>query len=265
MNNILEIDKINELEKTIRQAGQLLMNYWPGKGSTGTYNTKNLDIQAKKDGSFVTEADFKSNEILMSALKKLFPNDGILSEEIPADQDLHSYNRVWVVDPLDGTKSFIDGQDDFSILVGLVEKGKPVFGMLYFPARELFGCAQSQLSAVVENRALSVSEYKQAREQSIYLRHCDFNIGNLAYPNWMDSGLALLSVAQGAFDGIIIKLVQHKEWDLVAPSMFITEAGGKVTDGYGNPISYCNKSFDYEYFVASNGHIHDQLLALIRS
>lgn len=258
-NEIIPAEKLAELEAVIKAAGKMLMSYWQdGK------RTENVGIKTKQDGSYVTEADFKSNEMIVSALQKLFPEDSILSEEIPAKGDIHKAKRVWVVDPLDGTKSFIDGEDDFSILVGLVENGQPIAGLLYFPARELFGCAQNKLKAVVEGRELKVSTATSPRPQSIYLRHCSFEkLGELVYPNWMDSGLALLSVAQGSFDGIIIRLVQHKEWDLAAPAMFILEAGGMVTDGKGKAISFCRGPFDYEYFVASNGLVHSGLLEML--
>ena len=247
------------LEKVIREAGALLRSYWPGRESKD-----GLDIEKKQDGSLVTKADFASNEIIIAGLQRIFPEDGILSEEIPASPDLAEKKRVWVLDPLDGTKSFVDGEDDFSILVGLVEHGKPVFGMMYFPERDFFGTAAEGMSALVDSRALKVSQSTELRSQCLYLRHCDYAVGDAKYPNWMDSGLALLSVAQGTFDGMIIKLVHHKEWDLVAPSVFIQEAGGRVSDEHGNPLVYCTRPFDYQYFVASNGLIHDQLLGMIK-
>lgn len=253
-------EKKEKLENYIREAGKILSSYWPGKDGKNA----ELNIEKKDDGSLVTRADFESNNLIVSALKELFPEDAILSEEIPRDESIYGAKRVWVIDPLDGTNSFVSGDDDFSILVGLVENGRPVFGMVYFPERDFFGTAEQGLSALVDNRKLKVSDAKTPRDQCVYLRHVEYDIGETKYPNWMDSGLALLSVAQGSFDGIIIKLVHHKEWDLVATSMHITEAGGKVTDENGEPITFCKGPFNYKYYVASNGHIHDYLLNLIK-
>jgi fructose-1,6-bisphosphatase/inositol monophosphatase family enzyme len=257
-------DKKDKLAKVIREAGEILQSYWPGRSEMHPDKTA-LGVEEKDDGSLVTRADYESNELIIAGIKQLFPEDAILSEEIPRTEDIKVAKRVWVIDPLDGTNSFVKGQDDYSILVGMVEDGIPVFGMVYFPERAFFGTAEKGLKAFVDKRQLLVSDSKTPRSQCVYLRHCEFEVGDAKYPNWMDSGLALLSVAQGTFDGMIIKLVHHKEWDLVAPSIHIEEAGGKITDENGNPITYCKKPFDYKYFVASNGHIHDYLLNSIKA
>ena len=80
----------------------------------------------------------------------------------------------------------------------------------------------------------------------------------------MDSGCAFLSVGRADFDGLVLKIVTHREWDLAAPAVVITESGGMVTDEHGRPITFNNTSMAYDYFVASNGLIHDRLLELIR-
>src|SRR5262245_59405259 len=103
-----------QLESAIRQAGAKLLEYWPG----GT-SASGLDVKKKADGSVVTSADFASNEIVVQALRASFPQDGILSEEFPPDDLLKSKSRIWIIDPLDGTQSFVDGNDDFSVLVAL--------------------------------------------------------------------------------------------------------------------------------------------------
>ena len=76
--------------------------------------------------------------------------------------------------------------------------------------------------------------------------------------------MAFLNVARGDFDGIIIKLVHHQEWDLAAPTVMIQEAGGMLTDEHGAPIEFKKGPVQYKYLVASNGKVHSELLSLIK-
>jgi fructose-1,6-bisphosphatase/inositol monophosphatase family enzyme len=83
------------------------------------------------------------------------------------------------------------------------------------------------------------------------------------YDRWLDSGLAFLTLCTGDFDGFILKIRTHREWDLAAPTLMVEESGGKVTDEHGAPIRFAENSMTYRYLVASNGVLHDELLALI--
>ncbi len=251
--------------EAIRKAGEILMQYWPGQKAKGEGS---LGVQQKHDGSFVTDADFASNDLLMRTISTLFPDDSILSEEVPSDPAIHSAKRVWIIDPLDGTKSFMDGNDDFSILVALVIDHIPELGFMFFPARDHMAIAKRGQGAYLNGRQLAASTSTQPRPESVYLRHCkaapSAGFGASVYPRWMDSGCAFLSVGRADFDGLVLKIVTHREWDLAAPAVVITESGGRVTDENGQPITFNNPTMPYTYFVASNGIIHEKLLELIR-
>ena len=249
------------LEQLIRDAGTRLLQYWPGSSPKNRADT--LSITQKQDGSFVTKADFESNEILISGLKKLFPNDGIFSEELARDENLSQANRAWIIDPLDGTQSFIDGNDDFSILLGLCVGEKIVFGMMYFPARGLFARGFSTGGATLNGLLMKVSAVDSFRERAIYLRHIKLPEQAYFYDKWMDSGMAFLNLCRGELDGIILKLVHHQEWDLAAPAVMIEESGGVISDEFGAPIRFKRSPVTTGYFVASNGKIHQRLLDLI--
>ena len=122
-----------QLIEAVRSAGAYLLSLWPAAGDAGEH----LNITAKGDGTLVSTADLGSNELLVEALSTLFPQDTILSEEIEPDcGTLAASSRTWVIDPLDGTKCFLNGTDEFSILVALCENHDPTFGIQFFPARQ---------------------------------------------------------------------------------------------------------------------------------
>jgi myo-inositol-1(or 4)-monophosphatase len=253
--------EVAEVLALVQRAGRSLLDYWPG-GAAGKGGCT-LKIQQKSDGSFVTEADFASNDIIVPGLRKLFPDDGILSEEGPPDPQLPGRSRVWILDPLDGTKSFIDGNDDFSILLALCVDGVPEFSIMYVPAREMTAVAVRGGGATLNGKTLRVSDSTAFRPRSVYLRHMDFEPALFVYDRWLDSGLAFLTLCTGDFDGFILHIKSHREWDLAAPALMVKEAGGKLTDERGGEVTFGLGPIAFRYLVASNGRLHDNLLGLI--
>ncbi len=248
------------LEDLVKEAGKKLLQYWPGAQSN-----QDLKVTKKSDGTFVTKADFESNEILLAGLARLFPNDAIYSEESKANEVLKTAPRAWIIDPLDGTKSFIEGRDDFSVLLGLSVGVNIEFGIMYFPVRGLLAVAGQGIGAKLNGLPLAVSSVGDLRKHAIYLRHFEITNSEFVYPDWLDSGMAFLRLCRGELDGIIIKLVHHQEWDLAAPSVMIQESGGRVTDEHGKPICFKRGPVRYGHLVASNGVIHDKLLNFINT
>lgn len=256
------IDPVVEqrLEQFVRQAGAKLLEYWPG--SLRSLGREGLAIRQKSDGSFVTRADLDSNQILTQSLAELFPDDGILSEESPIDPDLQTKERIWIVDPLDGTQTFIDGNDDFAVLLAQCNRGALEFGMMYLPARDQFAIACKGRGATLNGTPMHVSGNTQIQTQGLYLRHFPAPASEIIFPRWLDSSRAFLRLCQGQFDGIIVKVVNHQEWDLAAAAVLIEESGGKVTDEQGRKILFGSGKIDFACFVASNGKVHAELLKM---
>jgi fructose-1,6-bisphosphatase/inositol monophosphatase family enzyme len=98
----------SELISVVKKANELLLKH----------RNKNIPIEIKEDGSQVTKADKEANELLQEYLKEKYPNTGIVSEEL--DKEWKEY--TWYIDPLNGTKAYINGKDSFNILIGLVKK-----------------------------------------------------------------------------------------------------------------------------------------------
>jgi myo-inositol-1(or 4)-monophosphatase len=260
---LTEEEKI-KLEKLVRSAGTELLKYWPGNEQPNKEQTGiNLNIQKKSDGSSVTDADFASNQILLSSLQSSWPSYGIISEECADDPLNRTKEKVWIIDPLDGTKAFIMGRDDFSVLLGLSLNNSAYYGAMYFPKKDFYATGEQGKGAFLNNQPLKVSSSKILRPKSIYYRNFTPPENECFFQEWLDSGLAFLMLCRGEFDGMIIRMSSHKEWDIAAPSIIATESGGKVTDENGKEIKFNVGGIASKYVVASNGFLHDKLLEFI--
>jgi 3'(2'), 5'-bisphosphate nucleotidase len=243
----------------VQQASSKLLEFWPGLGHT-------LDVTSKGDGSPVTAADLASNAILVDGLTQRFPGDAVISEELPyPDPSDREARTQWIIDPLDGTRSFVAGRDDFSVLVGRVQSGRVVAGWMNFPAQKLFVAGYDGSVVLPRGVALRPVEDSELRPGRVYTsRLRNFSRPELMTPK-MDSGYAFLKLALGELDGIIIRLDHHREWDIVAPSWFVERAGGRVTDIDGLPLRFGNGPRPGEFCIASlNGSRHSQLIELVR-
>jgi len=260
---MVSVHQRQELEKLSREVGKVLSSYWPG--NPDNERGKTLKIYDKPDGTKVTEADLAANEVLVAGLRRLFPEDALVSEEGPKDEGHQSMSRVWITDPLDGTSSFIAGKDDFSVLIGLSIDTRIHWGSMYFPIKGIYAEAEEGKGVTLDGAAPGrVSDRTDIRKHGIYYRHCELRGGDLLYPEWMDSGMAFLALARGDFEGVIIRMKSHQEWDLAAPAVLIAESGGVMTDEKGAPIRFNQGKIGFQYLVASNGKVHRQLLDLIR-
>lgn len=241
----------------LAKAGERLLELWQQERSL-------LRIEEKGDGSLVSKADYESNKIILEWLGTRYPEDSIFSEESNPDFNaIRATCRTWIIDPLDGTSSFLNGKDDFSVLIGLCEWLKPVFGSMLFPARNKLLVGGKNLQATCNGMSIAVSRSTQFRPKGLYIRNWDVDDQSLVAPA-VDSGAALCAVAEGTLDGAIIKMVSHRDWDVAAPSAIIEAAGGRITTESGEEVPFGHKTPPYQYFVASNGILHEQLLELLR-
>ena len=248
-----------QLISSVREAGYLLLSMWPGQQG----QKANLSVTQKGDGSLVSAADMASNDVLTKAIRSLYPSDFIFSEEIASDPaTVLASKRVWIIDPLDGTSAFLEGRDDFSVLVGLSVDQRPAAGLLFLPARNQMLSAETGKGAFLNGVPIRVSDATEPRPHHVYVRRFSSKAPELESP-MMDSGLALAKVACGELDGAMIKMTTHREWDIAAPMAILREAGATVTDEHGLEIPLGTGGINFEYFVASNGRVHQSLLKII--
>lgn len=258
---IVDLETQKKLCVITTDAGLKLLEFWPG--SSRRTRGAGLSIQKKQDGSLVTNADFASNELLCTRIHALFPQDGILSEEEPRDPQLGSKERVWIIDPLDGTQSFIDGNDDFGVLLALAVKQELQFGLIHLPARAQLAVAVKGGGAILNGKPLRVSNSAQIGPHGLYVRHFKSAPSPLIFPRWLDASRAFLRVCSGELDAMVVRVRNHGEWDLAPAAILVQESGGRVTNERGKPLRFGKGKIEFKYFVASNGKVHDEVLDIV--
>jgi myo-inositol-1(or 4)-monophosphatase len=228
------------------------------------------DIQYKGDINLVTEADKMSEKLIIKAIKRNYPDHGILSEESPA---ISGESKMrWIIDPLDGTTNYAHGYPVFCVSIALEKDGAIILGVVYDPTRQDTFVAVRGEGAQLNGKKLAVSETSDLNYSLLAtgfpydIRESEEN--NLNHFQTMAkkaqairrAGAAALDiayVAAGRFDGFWeLKL---KPWDTAAASLILEEAGGKVTDLGGRPWNILSPNV-----LISNGRIHEQLVAVFR-
>jgi myo-inositol-1(or 4)-monophosphatase len=226
----------------------------------------------KGPGQVVTEADLAVDALLHDLLREARPDYGWLSEERVDDRSRTRCPRVWVVDPIDGTRAFAEGVAQFAISIALVEGGEPLLGVVLNPATdERFEARRnggawlngarlrvSDCADLVDAALLSSRTEMKRRDWPRLLPEATFTtIGSLAYK------LAL--IAGGRFDGLVSLRASH-DWDIAAAQLLVEEAGGLVTDAAGRAI-VLNQATPRHSGLAAAGPkgLHEALLERLAS
>lgn len=235
-----------------------------GKSTLSHFQT-GIGFELKSDASPVTRADTQAEEILRVEIAHHFPGEEILGEE--QGQDGNSLTR-WIIDPIDGTKSFVAGVPLYATLLSYEVEGSPILGVCYFPALDEMVYASLGEGTFWNGRRTQVTQTTQIKGSLIssggpnsmvkYGRMDGFlqkSTEALATRTWSDAyGHAL--VATGRIDAMIDPVVSR--WDLSAMKVIVEEAGGKFTDFRGgHPFE--KGDFELEA-ISSNGRIHEEIL-----
>jgi len=234
-----------------------------------------IAVDTKDDQSPVTQADREANELIVAALTFAFPGDGILSEELPDDGSRMSRERVWMVDPLDGTKDFIRGRDGFAVMIGLLDGERPALGVVYQPIGDKLywatrgdgafvqsagGAAERMhVSDVREPAQIRMVASKSHRSETIDRVRAELGISDEL--NVGSVGLKLGLIAEGLRDLYVNPAGHSKLWDACGPEAILVEAGGRLTDVTGAPLAYRGAELgNVRGLIASNGLLHDEVV-----
>ena len=226
-------------------------------------------VRQKANDSPVTEADLEANQCILEHVSAAFPDDGWLSEETADAPPRLTKRRVWVVDPLDGTKEFVKGIPEFCVCIGLVEDTVPVVGVSYNPAsEELFAAAQglgltlnglpARVSAQHDLQGARFLASRSEAARGEWEEFLDLQVdltGSVAYK------LALIAAGRG---DATFSLTPKNEWDICAGTVLIAAGGGRITDRYGQPLRFNQPDTRLPGLIASNGALYPQIVALLK-
>jgi 3'(2'), 5'-bisphosphate nucleotidase len=232
-----------------------------------------LGVEMKPGNEPVTLADRRASELIVAGLADSFPADPIISEELPPAPGALGAPRYWLVDPIDGTKDFIRGEDGYSVMIGLVCDGKPTVGVVYQPVIDrLFqgtpggslltfrgqttGLGVSAVTAAADVRLVASKSHRDAAidrvKQALGIAD-ELNVGSV--------GVKLCLIAAGLRDLYVNPAARTKAWDTCAPEAILVPAGGRLSDLFGAPIDYTKELAHRRGLVASNGLVHDEVIA----
>ena len=220
--------------------------------------------------NLVTEMDARAEALILDRLRAAFPDDAILSEEMGGASG--PSGRRWIVDPLDGTTNYAHGLPLFGVSIALEADGRVVLGVVYDPVHDELFVAERGAGAFVNDKKLAVSR-ATTLDESLLATGFPYNIRETDDNNLREYAafsvraqgarrlgsavLYLAWVAAGRFDGYWELRVGP--WDVAAGSLLVEEAGGRVTGLDGAPLD-----IERPTVLASNGIIHDEMLAVLR-
>ena len=225
------------------------------------YNSSNIDVELKTDNSPITKADLISNEIIIDGLEKIsdFP---IMTEESIIDYEIRkSWNKFWLVDPLDGTKDFLAKNGEFTINIALIENRKPILGVVFIPFTNDVYYAEINKGAFKNgNKIYNNSNRKEliAADSNFYSTQemqDFFKYNNIKDIKKIGSSIKICKLAEGEID-VYPRLNETKEWDTAATHIIANEAGCKIIDVVTKKeLIYNKESYRNNFFIASRNNL----------
>lgn len=258
--NTLDAD-LGLIADVAREAGHLSMQ-WLHKGA------RSWD---KSPNNPVTEADIACNNLISRRLRAERPGYGWLSEETKDNASDRSQDRIFVVDPIDGTKAFVNGETGFCVSIAIVEDGQPVAGAVYNPNFDELLSARLGGGAYLNGERMTVSDCASLAcsmigQPDVFARQNaslwpDIRLID-SVPNAMAWRMSL--VAAGHWDATVA-LNDKSDWDLAAAVLLIREAGGVATDRNGDPFVFNRESVVQKGAVAAGAGLHPLIMERLQT
>ncbi len=217
----------------------------------------------------VTKTDKEVNSLVIESVKKYFPDHNIRGEEESYYKKDSEY--LWVCDPIDGTIPFSHGLPVFMFSLALVKNGEAIVGVLYNPMQDNLFYAEKNKGATLDGKTIQVSDRETLKDSAVDIESwatARYYMPNLEQNIYAKDALLVhfacitypcALVAAGEFAGAIF--TGYTEWDIAAIKVIVEEAGGKVTDLFGNEQRYDR---DIKGAIISNGKLHKELLGIVR-
>jgi myo-inositol-1(or 4)-monophosphatase len=247
----------DELGLAVREAGQIALKYFRGSIRSWT----------KGHDSPVSEADIAVDEFLRARLSR--EGFGWLSEESQDDRTRLSAERLFIVDPIDGTRSYLAGREDWSIVAAVVDKGRPVAAAVYAPVDdELYLAASGQGatrngSRIVTTGGSALAGARIAGPKSMLDRLTSIDPETIHEPKIHSLALRMTRVAEGRIDAAFASINAY-DWDLAAADLLVHEAGGAMTNLTGEALVYNLHDPVHGAILAAGRDRHASMLDLVR-
>jgi len=228
-------DDLAILETAVRDAGEIARK---------AFHENDLKVWDKVENHPVTDADIAVNDYLAKTLRPLRPDYGWLSEETKDDHSRHACPRTFVVDPIDGTRAFIDRSPNFAVSVAIIENGVSIAGALYNPLTDEMFTAYKGGGAKLNGKAITPTGRTQLEGCHMVgyprkFRRLGWPDMNVTVANSMAYRIALVACGQA---DATVAFTPKSDWDLAAAELIAVEAGAKITDLRGNAFRYDAKS-----------------------
>lgn len=261
VTDFLNPDDLQLIEEAALQAGAIALRYFK----------QDPEVWYKGHGrSPVSEADIKIDQFLKSLLLKARPDYGWLSEEIEDDLARLNKDLVFVVDPIDGTRAFIAGTDQWCISIAIVANGRPIHGVLYAPVQDMTYKASKDLGCFINGDSVSktmaskVTHLKDVivpQEVSKYI-DADFDRTITRIDGPRSLALRIAGLAENKADGIFVRK-HSRDWDMAAADIIVEEAGFKLRDSDHKDVVYNTSDVEHGLlFAASPRYISQMINAL---
>ena len=248
------------LAEAVREAGAVALSYFD-RGLVG---------RAKADNTPVSDADFAANEVLYQRLRLARPAYGWLSEETEDDPSRLDAERVWIVDPIDGTRAFLERRSDWAVSVALVERGQSVLGAVFGPVENELFTARTGSGTFLNGRGITVADRERIEGAKIITG------ADLIRPKprrelwppvkriWVNAITYRLAKIAAGEAHATLALSGKSEWDLAAATLLVQEAGGRVTDAQGETLRFNQPNPRINGLVAAGPRLHALLVARTR-
>jgi len=248
------------LAESVREAGALALSL---------FRTE-LKNWTKGASSPVSEADIAVNDLLESRLRSATPDYGWLSEESADDEQRLGKHLVWIVDPIDGTRAYLAGREDWCVSVALVEKASPVLAAVFAPVSGEFFFAVRGRGATCNDQAVRATpgidlDFSRMAGPKPLVQRLSPSLEEITlYPRIGSLALRLCRVAQGSLDAAFAG-GQSRDWDLAAANLIVQEANGKMTALSGDAIEYNRRDVAHGVLVAAGHDRHARIVEHFRA
>jgi len=244
-------------KKAARAAGEILRGHWRRGG---------YEIGSKGHDNPVTAADLEADRAIKKMLRDPFPGYGWLSEETADNAERLKCRRVWIVDPLDGTKEFIKGIPEFAVAIALIEDGVPVLGVTYNPVKRETYWAMRGAGCYLNKRRVRVTRTRTLKRATVLASRSETARGEWQMFRGMlnarptgSVAYKLALVAAGKSDATFTRSPKS-EWDIASGAALVIEAGGTITDIKGREIRFNRRNVQLDGLIADNTILHAALM-----